>query len=266
RATLVATIESSGFNVCCSVTRINSLNNFLALEKMRWIPLESNPEVMNQFISKLGIEDGWEFVDVYGLDPELLAMVPKPVLAVMVLYPLSKKTEAQPLGEPVKNTSLMFIKQTIGNACGTVALLHAVTNNQDHLKFRDRSVLDQLIQTLKDLEPSERGEAMEREEILSTLHEDSAAMGQTEAPEASSKTNLHFTCFVEHNKGLYELGNPYTYFLLFHFSDGRKNSPVYHGPSSPSTLLEDTGAVINRFIQRDPDNLNFTMVALSKKP
>lgn len=98
--------------------------------------MESNPEVMNQFISKLGIEDGWEFVDVYGLDPELLAMVPKPVLAVMVLYPLSKKTEAQPLGEPVKNTSLMFIKQTIGNACGTVALLHAVTNNQDHLKFR----------------------------------------------------------------------------------------------------------------------------------
>ncbi|THD26782.1 Ubiquitin carboxyl-terminal hydrolase [Fasciola hepatica] len=223
---------------------------------MRWIPLESNPEVMNQFISKLGIEDGWEFVDVYGLDPELLAMVPKPVLAVMVLYPISKKTEGQPLGEPAKDSSLMFIKQTIGNACGTVALLHAVTNNQDHLKFRDRSVLDQLIQTLKDLEPSERGEAMEREKILSTLHEDSATMGQTEAPEASSKTNLHFICFVEHKGGLYELGKYY----------GRKNSPIYHGPSSSTTLLEDTGAVINRFIQRDPDNLNFTMVALSKKP
>lgn len=31
--------------------------------------------------------------------------------------------------------------------------------------YSDRSVLDQLIQTLKDLEPSERGEAMEREEV-----------------------------------------------------------------------------------------------------
>ncbi|VDP71553.1 unnamed protein product [Echinostoma caproni] len=132
---------------------------------MRWIPLESNPEVMNQFMHKLGIEDGWEFFDVYGLEAELLALVPKPVLAVMVLYPLSKKTEAEPLGEAVKDSSIMFIKQTIGNACGTVALLHAVTNNQDHLKFRDRSVLDQLIQTLRDLEPSERGEAMEREEV-----------------------------------------------------------------------------------------------------
>lgn len=28
-----------------------------------------------------------------------------------------------------------FMRQTIGNACGTIGLIHAVANNQEHLEF-----------------------------------------------------------------------------------------------------------------------------------
>jgi hypothetical protein len=36
----------------------------------RWLPLESNPEVMNAFIEKLGIDTSlWAFCDIFGLDP-----------------------------------------------------------------------------------------------------------------------------------------------------------------------------------------------------
>lgn len=45
-----------------------------------------------QFLWGLGLkEDEAECYDVYGLDEELLEMVPKPALAVLFLYPITSQ-------------------------------------------------------------------------------------------------------------------------------------------------------------------------------
>ncbi|KAG2263954.1 hypothetical protein Bca52824_071033 [Brassica carinata] len=129
----------------------------------RWLPLEANPEVMNQVLSPspfhnvsvlrsseisvgLGLApDEAECNDVFGLDDELLEMVPKPVLAVLFLYPITKSEEERieqdkEIKEKVHIDKVYFMKQTVGNACGTIGLLHAIGNITSEIKLsEDRS-------------------------------------------------------------------------------------------------------------------------------
>ncbi|XP_071779655.1 ubiquitin carboxyl-terminal hydrolase isozyme L3 isoform X2 [Centroberyx gerrardi] len=229
------------------------------MEGPRWLPLEANPEVFHQFLHCLGMKPTWQFGDVYGLDPELLSMVPRPVCAVLLLFPLTEKYEAFKLEEEEKikaqgqdvSPDVYFIKQTIGNACGTIGLIHAVANNQAHLEFESDSALKKFLGQTSKMSPEEKATFLEKDESIRVTHESSAQEGQTEAPSIDEKVNLHFIAFVNVGGQLYEL-------------DGRKPFPIVHGKTSEDSFLEDATQVCKTFMARDPQELRFTVIALSK--
>uniref|UniRef100_A0A2K6U1L2 Ubiquitin carboxyl-terminal hydrolase n=1 Tax=Saimiri boliviensis boliviensis TaxID=39432 RepID=A0A2K6U1L2_SAIBB len=176
------------------------------------------------------------------MDPELLSMVPRPVFAVLLLFPITEKYEVFRTEEEAKmksqgqdvTSSVYFMKQTISNACGTIGLIHAIANNKDKMHFESGSTLKKFLE----------------ESVSMITHETSAHEGQTEAPSKDEKVDLHFVALVRVDGHLYEL-------------DGWKPFPINHGETSDETFLEDAIEVCKKFMERDPDELRFNAIALS---
>ncbi|KAF3825754.1 hypothetical protein GH733_006581, partial [Mirounga leonina] len=126
-----------------------------------------------RFLKQLGLHPNWQFVDVYGMDPELLSMVPRPVCAVLLLFPITEKYEVFRTEEEEKiksqgqdvTSSVYFMKQTISNACGTIGLIHAIANNKDKMHFESGSTLKKFLEESVSMSPEERARYLENYDV-----------------------------------------------------------------------------------------------------
>ncbi|XP_006652603.1 ubiquitin carboxyl-terminal hydrolase 3-like [Oryza brachyantha] len=220
----------------------------------RWLPLEANPEVMNQFMWGLGVPAEVGFCDVYGLDDEMLAIVPQPVLAVILLYPQDRKKESvastsSTVESKKFNNNVYFTKQTIGNACGTVGIIHAIGNVVSRIKLAEGSYFDRFYKQTADMDPSQRAAFLEEDEEMEKAHSVAVTAGDTEAKDGVIE---HYVCFSCVDDEIFEL-------------DGGNSQPISHGPSSPDSLLQDAAKIIKARIAAYPESLNFNVMALSKQ-
>lgn len=228
----------------------------------RVIPLESNPEIFNSLAYKIGLSPVLLFQDVYSLtDPDLLAFLPQPVLALVLLFPITSTYEQyrKEFDSQHSNSSesATWFKQTIGNGCGLYALLHVLANLP-----RDFIVQSLLVNSLLLLQISaasgveEIAQLVELLELNIQLDDNYGAQGQTTAPDASEPVEFHFITYVKGTDGhVYEL-------------DGRRSGPVDLGESPESLHILDDAKVAEKiqFYMDNTDELqrnNFAMMAVA---
>eukprot|EP00291_Cryptomonas_curvata_P014542 CAMPEP_0172155826 /NCGR_PEP_ID=MMETSP1050-20130122/2846_1 /TAXON_ID=233186 /ORGANISM="Cryptomonas curvata, Strain CCAP979/52" /LENGTH=297 /DNA_ID=CAMNT_0012824777 /DNA_START=153 /DNA_END=1044 /DNA_ORIENTATION=- len=236
----------------------------------RWLPLESNPELFTNFGRKLGLPAEWEWTDILGFDSDLLDMVPQPVAAVILLFPCTtsiyahRKRVGAGASQPDQPPGTFFLKQVpeFGNACGTIACVHALANSQHHFargRLSDGSPLIGFLEDTAAGSPEQRGRALVSSAVLRGTSDSSAhdAVAQTRCPDRGAHLDHHFAAFVRVPAG--DGGGERVVEL-----DGTKPSPVDHGPTRAGTFLADVAAVVQRdFIAFGEGVEGFAMMALS---
>ena len=227
---------------------------------MPWTPLEANPEVLTRYTAAIGLDLGpFSFQDVYGLDDEMLAMVQSPVHAVVLVFPVTEQTEAAAKAEdaaiqtpPPSGPLPLFMRQTIGNACGTIALLHLAGNSQDTLSVTPGSFLDLFLKDTSSMDPEARGKYLETPPpgalSIEELHKAAASEGDSNDP-GGAESDLHFVTLMVVNGRMVML-------------DGRRPRPIDCGPSSHDTLLKDAAREVQRFVEMT-QQISFSLIALA---
>ncbi|KAG4026041.1 hypothetical protein MFRU_046g00470 [Monilinia fructicola] len=235
--------------------------------KKAFIPLENNPEVMSSLLHKLGLSTALSFHDVFSIeDPSLLSFIPRPALALLLVFPVSKSYEqfrvtedkeredynGKGEGEPV-----IWYKQTIRNACGLIGLLHAVSNGAARGFVEQGTDLDKLIKDAIPLPAGERADLLYNSQPLESAHQSAATQGQSSTPNAEDDIDLHYVCFVKDEKNnLWEM-------------DGRRRGPLELGALGADEDVLSEKALnwgVRKFLKREEENgaeLRFSLIALA---
>jgi len=232
--------------------------------RIAFIPLEANPELMTTLLHKLGVSPALQMHDVYSLtEPDMLAFIPRPALALLLVFPVSATYESHRLAEDSlldfyqgkgDTEPVVWFRQTIYNACGLMGLLHAVSNGPARNFLEEGSDLDKLIKLAVPLGPEDRAKLLEQDTTLAKAHREIAVQGDTAAPEATDSVDLHYVCFVKGQDGaLWEL-------------DGRRKGPLKRGElEEGEDVLSPKALTLGplKFLEREGGDLRFSCVALA---
>jgi len=213
-------------------------------------PLSNDPVSMAEYAQKLGLSPTcFECSEIYSFDPEVLQFVPPNARAVIFLFPIGESSgflETRHMNDgPVEGTAPWFSIQTLGNACGTIAVLHTIFNSLDQFDVVEGSWLHEFIAKSMDMSPQERARFIEFDNSVKRIHENAAMDDST--PIIEEDMNNHFIAFVPFEGKVWEL-------------DGRKPQPICHGPYS-DFLVQATDVIQREFIPHVDDIMRTSMIA-----
>eukprot|EP01088_Endostelium_zonatum_P005035 TRINITY_DN16465_c0_g1_i1.p1 TRINITY_DN16465_c0_g1~~TRINITY_DN16465_c0_g1_i1.p1 ORF type:complete len:266 (+),score=55.73 TRINITY_DN16465_c0_g1_i1:59-799(+) len=237
-----------------------------ATTAIKWDALESNPEVLTNLARALGMTESYVFDDVLGLDEELLFATG--VEAVILLYPGGGEHRQTGAAANEDNHNLFFLEQTegLGNACGTIAVIHALANSTKRGDVLSDGMLTKFMKGASGSNCSKIGSDLGNDKELNAIHQRFVQQGQSSAM-SEDHVDYHFICFVnvKDSKGnvhLYELDG----FQPERGRNGQPAVPIDHGTGfNPDNLLKDAAKIIkSNYVERNPDELRFSVIALQK--
>lgn len=225
---------------------------------------------MDQLARKLGLSEDLSFYDVYSLDePELMSHIPRPVLALLVIIPLTpawdKDRRAEDAGKGGykgvgPNEPVIWFKQTIGNACGSIGLLHCAINGPAATFIRPNSTLDEIRKAAIPLEMTERAAMLYNSMQFEEAHKSVENVGDTWADPSTDHIGQHFVAYVKAEGKLWEL-------------EGAREGPLERGTLgededvlSPRALQLGLKRVIKMGLESGVDDLRFSCIALARRP
>jgi ubiquitin carboxyl-terminal hydrolase L3 len=223
---------------------------------------------MTNLAHELGLSSNLQFHEVYSLtEPSLLEFLPRPALALLLVFPVSSTYEKHRSDEDSTKADydgtgaepVIWFKQTIKNACGLIGLLHIITNGEARQQIVENSNLDKLLQQAMPLKPVERAELLYESQALEAAHQTAAQKGDTTAPAAGAAIDLHFVAFVKDKNGdLWEL-------------DGGRKGPLNRGHlGSEEDVLSEKGQEmgVQAFLRREQEagggDLRFSVIMLGE--
>ncbi|ORY33958.1 peptidase C12, ubiquitin carboxyl-terminal hydrolase [Naematelia encephala] len=231
----------------------------------KWVPLEASPDVFNQWSRTLGLPSSpLSFQDLWSLDPEFLSFTPKPIKAVLLLFPsrgaLHDAREQEEVSGEGKwdGKGVWWIKQTIPNACGSIGLLHALLNLPDSGPYalKADSPLVKFKQASIPLNTVDRAKLLDESTFFSEAHTSAAQTGQSAVP-TDLDIDTHFIAFIEAEN---ENGEKRIVEL-----DGGREGPFDRGASN-DFLLDTAKVVQEKYFDRAGDDVNFNMIVLAGEP
>jgi ubiquitin carboxyl-terminal hydrolase L3 len=177
------------------------------------VNLENNPVVMNDLAHQLGVSKKLSFFDVYSLDdPELLALVPRPVFALLAIIPFTDAWEKIRLAEDDRkdwyrgagaDEPVVWFQQTIAHGCGLIGFLHCVYNGLPAEMINPGSELYRFLDKAIPLKMEDRANLLSDSETFYPASEAVALNGDTKPPKLDEMEKLgqHFVAFVKSRDG-----------------------------------------------------------------
>ncbi|CAG8947830.1 unnamed protein product [Penicillium salamii] len=215
-----------------------------------FIPLESDPQIFTSLMHNLGVPQFYKFIDIWSLETDQLENIRfnirNPVEALILILPDCPAYAEQRIENSISKEDILWLKQTINNACGLYAILHCICNTLDTGKLDPGSFIDGLMKEIS----AEPAIYLQNSPDLDLIYRNAALSGSSEPPAAETEIDHHYICLVRRSGCLYEL-------------DGDRPGPIYRGSvnEDEDTLSELGCNILKMYMNNCPEG-SFSLLAL----